>query len=252
MRSGQRDIFLDHNPQAFRVVLDFMRYDRILVPRTVCREVVILQMKQFGLPVGNITESELPAYEELMSKTTTKSGTEVMQYKMRSLVETVIKPVVIDLARHGNLHAYIYLTDVETKASTVASTIEDDGHVEWVCLSQGTHQGSSSSLVDDGGLGAVLSTMDDLTSTQRQRILSAIKKTREVEQLGVGDITSLPSISYLLQQGAFAILEAETMDACTCRQVSVERRDLTVRRENEYGLVESSSIVSIKIHVRLA
>src|SRR6266511_346181 len=48
-KSSTQTIFLDHNPLAFSVVLDYIRYKRLYVPKNVAREVVELQLKEFGL-----------------------------------------------------------------------------------------------------------------------------------------------------------------------------------------------------------
>lgn len=42
--------FLDHNPFAFTVILDYFRYGRIYIPRNVAKAVVLLQMREFGIP----------------------------------------------------------------------------------------------------------------------------------------------------------------------------------------------------------
>ncbi|CAG8737355.1 3516_t:CDS:2, partial [Funneliformis mosseae] len=44
-----QSIFLDHNPLAFSVVLDYIRYHRLCLPKNVAREVVELQLREFGL-----------------------------------------------------------------------------------------------------------------------------------------------------------------------------------------------------------
>jgi len=52
-----KEIFLDHNPQAFSVILDFLRYDKLYVPPSVCKEVVVLQMQTLGLPTVEFIQS---------------------------------------------------------------------------------------------------------------------------------------------------------------------------------------------------
>jgi len=69
--SSKQTIFLDHNPSAFSVVLDYIRHKRLHVPKNVAREVVELQLKEFGL-VDDINQSVAKAFGD--SKQDEKGG----------------------------------------------------------------------------------------------------------------------------------------------------------------------------------
>ena len=273
-----REVFLDHNPDAFQCVLDYMRYGgRVLVPRSVCRDVVVLQMKQFGLPVDHIEEpspnsgNDLPSYDELMGLSGDKKGEKsasgsssygkvnsVMAQKLSSLVNMLLYPCIADYARQGYIKVYIYLTDQQIQASNVASTIEDDAPVEWMFLGNQVRKTRSSDLLSGGGSASAesaIEAMDDISQVQKNRILSVIRKSREAQAMQSQtqqQITDLPNTAYLLQTGVLPLLQDMTRSRTTSVGVQAERRDLTVRKENEFGLMESTDVVAIKILVRIA
>jgi hypothetical protein len=79
--------------------------------------------------------------------------------------------------------------------------------------------------------------------------LAAIEKNRERQQLRKSD---LPDVSYLIQQTVMTILEEAVVKRAHIIKCTAERKDLTVRRENEYGLLESTNILAVKLALRLA
>ncbi|CAG8765567.1 1642_t:CDS:2, partial [Acaulospora morrowiae] len=107
VNSASKDnvIFIDHNPLAFSVILDFLRYKKIVVPRNVAREVVELQLQEFEIPYGNLSEEEnanddeLPSYEATMSGSSLKDTVlKVSTRRMDTLITDVILPF---LKRHA-------------------------------------------------------------------------------------------------------------------------------------------------------
>nr|KAJ3418607.1 hypothetical protein HK105_008103 [Polyrhizophydium stewartii] len=52
------EVFVDANPLAFLVVLDFLRYHQLLVPRSVSREVVLLLLQGLRIPADASTPVE--------------------------------------------------------------------------------------------------------------------------------------------------------------------------------------------------
>jgi hypothetical protein len=251
-----REFFLDHNPDAFQVILDYMRYrEKVLVPRNVCREVVILQMKQFGLQVGVVEEKGdgdgLPSYDELVDKSG-KGKQDVVRVRIEELVQSVLLPLVKDYARQGYVKLYIYMLDQPLQTSSVASTLEEDAPVEWLVL--GTHQQSQNSEPFSSSTPMVESTieaMDDISQSQKTRIINAIRKSRSAED-GARSISSLPNTAYLLQTGVLSVLETVLKSKSSVRSVQGERRDLTIRKENEFGLMESTDSITIKLSIQIA
>ncbi|CAG8590328.1 1940_t:CDS:1, partial [Acaulospora colombiana] len=94
--SKDREIFIDHNPLAFSVILDFLRYKRLVVPRNVAREVVELQLQEFGIPYEDLTEGigendELPSYEATVSKLPGPYRDDKRIYNNNLLKDTVLE-----------------------------------------------------------------------------------------------------------------------------------------------------------------
>jgi hypothetical protein len=84
-KSSTKTIFLDHNPFAFSVILDYIRYKRLYVPKNVAREIVELQLKEFGLGGDDINllipdkstskvEDALPSYEQALNGFSASDG----------------------------------------------------------------------------------------------------------------------------------------------------------------------------------
>jgi hypothetical protein len=70
--SSPNEIFIDHNPLAFSVILDYLRYNRLLVPNNVAKEVIELQLREFRIPYDKMIEfdtfdtsndDKLPSYK---------------------------------------------------------------------------------------------------------------------------------------------------------------------------------------------
>ncbi len=95
--SLKNEMFLDHNPLAFSVILDYLRYNKLLVPKNVAKEVIELQLEEFGIPYDKIIETDgimdeddnLPSYEATLGGFTAPYRDERRLYQS-SLKETVI------------------------------------------------------------------------------------------------------------------------------------------------------------------
>jgi len=71
--SAKNETFIDHNPLAFSVILDYLRYDRLLVPENVAKEVIELQLREFRIPYDEIVEFDnendnLPSYGSVIDE----------------------------------------------------------------------------------------------------------------------------------------------------------------------------------------
>jgi hypothetical protein len=73
--SSRREIFIDHNPLAFGVILDYLRYGKLFVPNNVAKEVIELQLREFRIPYDEIAgfgtkneDDNLPCYEAAISE----------------------------------------------------------------------------------------------------------------------------------------------------------------------------------------
>lgn len=83
-KTSTQTICLDHNPFAFSVILDYIRYKRLCVPKDVAREVIELQLREFGLGddinilVQDKSTSEievaLPSYEQALNEFSASDG----------------------------------------------------------------------------------------------------------------------------------------------------------------------------------
>ncbi|CAG8563211.1 11986_t:CDS:2 [Gigaspora margarita] len=112
LASEDQEVFVDHNPLAFSVILDFLRYKRLMVPKNVAQEVVELQLREFGIPYDSLTEviedEELPSYDATVASS--------------SLRDTVLQVI-------------FYLTPNSVTQNNITSELDhiNDPH-EWIHL----------------------------------------------------------------------------------------------------------------------
>ncbi|PKK68877.1 hypothetical protein RhiirC2_698415, partial [Rhizophagus irregularis] len=123
--SSKNEIFIDHNPLAFSVILDYLRYGKLLVPGNVAKEVIELQLKEFRIPYDNIVEDDneednLPSYESIIGefsapykdyKNSLKDTVINNAIKrLDTLIQDVILPYLKRHAKRGHQQVTFYLT----------------------------------------------------------------------------------------------------------------------------------------------
>jgi hypothetical protein len=208
-----------------------------------------------------------------------------MMARLQSLVKIVIHPLLVEHARRGHVAVCFYFVDVRFIPKEVATTIEDDLPVEWVLLADGSRlqnnnsaaynpsslltspcafASSSSSTTplnnNNDSLIATLRSVPGLTGDQIERLVAALRVTSTAASDShsvpgnkpTSPVEDFPDTGYLLQTGVFEKIEPLIHKESNAISAKLERRDLTVRRENEYGLIESSSIIAVRLWVRIA
>ncbi|CAG8466735.1 34_t:CDS:2 [Acaulospora colombiana] len=232
--SGGIEIFIDHNPLAFSVILDFLRYKRLVVPRNVAREVVELQLQEFGIPYDNLTEGvresdELPSYEATVNKfpgpyrdekrvhnsLLKDTVLEVSIRKMDTLVTDVILPFLKRHAKRAHREVTFYLTPNIVTPQNITSELEhqSDPH-EWIYLPSSEESLKFKSSVD------VDSESDDL-----------------------------PDIKFLLQRDTLERLEDFIVTKSSVKRVEARKLEVNFRTENEFGLLFTKTMGIVEIHV---
>ena len=275
---SSKEIFLDHNPEAFAVVLDYLRYGgKVLVPRTVCKEVVILQLSAFGFPVQQERLMEdsykneyidVPSYDQAVrsdssssagvsekTPTLTKTASLALDRKIQTLVEAFLLPSLIQHAQLGHMRVRYILTDQPLRREEVATLLGEDTPLEFLSFTNPNTCNTQGNLFDQkAGLLSLLNTMDNLSADQRARILDTARQNQQQPPMSAlrHSMDSLPSISNLLQPGVLKHLEEQVIKSSSSVRVEAENKELTVRRENEFGLLESFSVQSILVSVRMA
>ncbi|GES90823.1 BTB/POZ domain-containing protein KCTD5 [Rhizophagus clarus] len=161
-KSSTQTIFLDHNPFAFSVILDYIRYKRLCIPKNVTREIVELQLREFGLgddiklsdKSSSEIEDDLPSYEQALNGFSASDGIALKDAAMLAVfrrIDTLISDVILPYlnrhAKRGHQQVTFYLTpNIITKNITTELEHINDPH-EWVQLST-----SSSSVDKDDSL----------------------------------------------------------------------------------------------------
>ncbi|CAG8488502.1 5237_t:CDS:2 [Cetraspora pellucida] len=211
--SETREIFIDHNPLAFSVILDYLRYKRLLVPKNVAQEVVELQLREFGIPCDSLTEvieDELPSYDATMESTSL--GDTVLQastLRMDTLISDVILPYLKQHAKRGHRHVIFYLTPSSVTQKNITSELDhiNDPH-EWIHFP--SRNGGS-----------------------------------EKEQ------SDLPDLQFLLQKDQLKRLGELIAKRSGVKHVEVSEAVVSCRTENEFGLLFSKFFDIIEIRATI-
>ncbi|KAG9287503.1 hypothetical protein G9A89_023875 [Geosiphon pyriformis] len=238
--SQKKEIFLDHNPLAFSVILDYLRYKRLLVPNNVAREVVELQLREFGIPYGNITEEtfessyeeELPSYQAALGgfpAAYRERGSlkdmvfSVSQKRLDSMIQDVILPYLKRHAKRGHRKVAFYLTPHGVNPQTTASDLNYlSGPHEWIYLpsSYPTTNSFSNSLSS-----------------------SSSSKQDEAKD------DDLPDLRFLLQDDNLHKLEDLIIKRSGVKSVIAHQVEVSVRTENEFGLIFTKSLSIVEVFV---
>ncbi|KAI8900296.1 hypothetical protein BC833DRAFT_582577 [Globomyces pollinis-pini] len=66
--SNNTPIFLDYNPFAFLVILDYIRTNQLCIPRNVSKQMVLIILNELQIPYQDVTESDLEIGTEMLPK----------------------------------------------------------------------------------------------------------------------------------------------------------------------------------------
>ncbi|PKK75722.1 hypothetical protein RhiirC2_735982 [Rhizophagus irregularis] len=224
-KSSTQTICLDHNPFAFSVILDYIRYKRLYVPKDVAREIVELQLREFGLgddinllikdKNASIIEDALPSYEQALNEFSASDGvtlrdaaTLAVLRRIDTLISDVILPYLKRHAKRGHHQITFYLTPNNIITKNITTELEhiNDPH-EWIRLSTDS---------------------------------SSVEKDDSLEN-------DLPDLQFLLQKRDTLrdlIISKSDVKECTVNKV-----EISYRIESEFGLFSSKSCDIVQIFV---
>ncbi|CAG8578759.1 141_t:CDS:2 [Dentiscutata heterogama] len=210
--SEGQEIFVEHNPLAFSVILDFLRYKRLMVPKNVAQEVVELQLREFGIPYDNLTEviddEELPSYAATIGNSSLRDTVlQASTRRMDTLISDVILPYLKRHAKRGHRHVIFYLTPNSVTQKNLTSELDNinDPH-EWIHLPSRNE------------------------ATEKE------------------DQSDLPDLQFLLQKDQLKRLGELITKRSGVKNVEVSEAVVSCRTENEFGLLFSKlfDIIEIK------
>jgi hypothetical protein len=250
--SAKSEIFLDHNPQAFSCILDYIRYgggSSLLIPSSVCKEVVVLQAKEFGLGELKVDSKDPPPYEDLGHS----SKFSIFQIqKLTSLVDNTIYGKGMEHISKGHRYLDIYFTDDVVKKDNIATSIDQNMPSAWICLnSEAPKEDNLPQNIMD-----CINDLDCLSYDQKEKVLKALSRAwgpqkNSKEKNGTSETTGI-DIQFLLQPECLTTLKNMVKNKFTAKHVNIERKDLTVRYENIWGLLESKVHIAIKVSIVFA
>lgn len=218
-------IFLDHNYEAFSVVLDYLRYHRFLIPPTVCRKAVELIIDDLGIHLNEQDRAILgveskheshggeeapPQYTSTESidslSRTQKAGSTngdnlvdqlliTVQQKIADLIINTIRPRIALQALQGSYHTTYILLPVDVKDGTMISEFPSSNFMELVYLEKDIERFLAQSEV-------------------QRRFEVALKRCLEVP-------------------------------------MTLTRKDVFFRSENEFGILQTTTVEAIVIEFEL-
>ncbi|CAH1758866.1 10504_t:CDS:2 [Entrophospora sp. SA101] len=229
--SSKKEIFIDHNPLAFGVILDYLRHGKLCVPRNVAREVVILQMGDLGIPyqsdntLEDDAEDTLPSYESALSgystvyqnKDSSLKDTVILVAlrRMNTLCSDVIIPFLKRHAKRGHHQVTFYLSPNSLTPKNITTELDhiNDPH-EWIYL----------------------------PSSPDSNSLDFNKKSE------MDDEEDLPDLKFLLQKDNLAKLENFILSKSGVKKIVAKEVEVSCRTENEFGLLFSKYFEIVEIH----
>ncbi|CAG8474539.1 7058_t:CDS:2 [Ambispora gerdemannii] len=244
------EIFLDHNPLAFGVILDYLRYKRLMVPRNVAREVVELQLQEFGIPYESLSEEgvtystngrngdDLPSYESVVSVISppvkdekTHSLKDTVEIVARKRLDAMIQDIILPCLRHhakrGHQQVAFYLTPHDVTPQTIASNLTYlSGLHEWIHLPNSSSHSSSS-----------------------YRSLSSFGSSSSSSL--IQDEDTLPDLRFLLQKDTLERFENLVKQRSGVKKVDAKEVEVSVRTENEFGLIFTKSFNILEVCVQI-
>ncbi|RIB05571.1 hypothetical protein C2G38_2253736 [Gigaspora rosea] len=212
LASEDQEVFVDHNPLAFSVILDFLRYKSLMVPKIVAQEVVELQLREFGIPYDSLTEAiedeELPSYDATVASSSLRDTVlQVSTRRMDTLISDVILPYLKRHAKRGHRQVIFYLTPNSVTQNNITSELDhiNDPH-EWIHLPSKNE------------------------ATEKE------------------DQSDLPDLQFLLQKDQLKRLGELITKRSGVKRVEVSEAVVSCRTENEFGLLFSKffDIIEIK------
>ncbi|KAJ3292708.1 hypothetical protein HK104_005096 [Borealophlyctis nickersoniae] len=223
-KSKGQEVFVDANPQAFAVILDYLRYDRLLVPPSVCREVVQLQLQELDIPFAQMDQLPIDQLEPPPSYRPSTGASMAMGTKSDSTRVDI--PTELARATQSKLNSLItnsLLPRLRTHASN------------------GIHTLSFFFLPRNISKSAIVSHL-----TNGSDAASATVEFVTLDGTGVdGDV----SIEFLGQPGVLEELKKMAVWRLSVKKVAISSRDITTRVENDLGLFESCSVRTIEVVV---
>ncbi|CAB4416883.1 unnamed protein product [Rhizophagus irregularis] len=247
--SSKNEIFIDHNPLAFSVILDYLRYGKLLVPGNVAKEVIELQLKEFRIPYDNIVEDDneednLPSYESIIGefsapykdyKNSLKDTVINNAIKrLDTLIQDVILPYLKRHAKRGHQQVTFYLTPNVVTSKNITTELEHltDPH-EWIYLPYSSQSHSNRTFNSSFSY-----------STSSSKFFNSDKK--EVVNDNEED---LPDIQFLLQSNNLKKLQDFILAKSGVKKVVAKQVEVSCRTENEFGLFFTKSFEIIQIDV---
>ncbi|RIA83448.1 hypothetical protein C1645_786383 [Glomus cerebriforme] len=248
---SKNEIFIDHNPLAFSVILDYLRYDKLLVPNNVAKEVIELQLKEFRIPYDEIVEFDndvndddgLPSYGAIIGEFSApyKDYHDSLKEtvinnaikRLETLIQDVILPYLKRHAKRGHQQVTFYLTPNVVTSKNITTDLDHltDPH-EWIYLPYSSQSHSVRSFNSSFSYSTSSSTLFD--------------KKEEVNDDNDDD---LPDIQFLLQPNNLKKLQDFILAKSGVKKVIAKQVEVICRTENEFGLFSSKSFEIIQIDV---
>ncbi|KAJ3088636.1 hypothetical protein HK102_008304 [Quaeritorhiza haematococci] len=283
------EIFLDHNPLAFNIIIDYFRYGHLLCPRNVCPEVIHLQLREFGIPydpkdIKETNDEGLPPSYEAASAANqgsqggfwqSKLGVGVnaaLAKRLDALLHGRIVPLVTLHAQQGHKGFAICLIPPDIQGNEVAAVLGDKiehhssvtgGIMEFVPLAktgqlgQGYMSSNSSPLLTPTSSTNHISTVPSQSSTPWMLGTSSSATVGSAPAFGkssskAADDDELPDMPSVLQSGVPKALEELVGRGTGCRKVSAESTEVVLRVANAFGLFDSRSVAVLVLILTLA
>ena len=226
-------VFLNHNPDAFGVVVDFLRYDRILVPPSVCAKTVELIFDDLCIPLSGAQRRELGNAAKTKSATFEDGMYDEMppQYSTMHLEKDA--PLQMEKRNTG---------DSETSSLFDQLTITVQQKVTDII-----HTIIRPRITSQALQGAFRTTCVLLPSTAKDGVMmSEFPHSNYTEIIYLDEELE----RFLTQPEVERRFEDELMDSFGV-PIKTEKKDVFFRNENEFGIAQTTTTRALVIYFEL-
>ncbi|KAJ8329870.1 hypothetical protein O5D80_002062 [Batrachochytrium dendrobatidis] len=264
---NKHEIYLDHNPLAFLCVLDYLRYKRVLIPRNVSLDVFKLQLVDLRIPfndadilLGNqqgITLNQLQQSSSVTSSPPSTSYTSLTRLSGNDGAASIPDPPSTKGTLFGSRDDPPTYSSIDTACSStfgIQSTTNQSMHQR---ISAFVTDRIQSVITHHAALGH--------KSVRIYILPSGIDREAIVSNTHTDDPNAMPEFltlktDYLNESSEMDFLllpdSSRTLSDCIKGQTRVvsaetEARHITVRRENSFGLFESTSLNILVLAIKI-
>lgn len=232
-RHGEKDVFMNHNPDAFGVVIDYLRYGRILVPPSVCAKTVELVFDDLEIELSDSQRMDL------LGETKTRSA--VSEARLYDDVPPQYTPIYSEKTGHP------YMETQKTGSSEATNLVDQLTITVHQKITDLIFNTIRPVITSQALQGAFRTTCVLLPSSARHGVMmSEFPQSSYTETIYLDKDLE----RFLTQPEAERRFEHELRHSLEV-PIKFEKKDVFFRSENEFGIAQTTTAQALVIEFEL-